>query len=88
MGKLEEIIDGKIDIKFIHQIYPKFKSKYCMNEDFYCNAQLDQLLYEYLNEPEEGIIEHRDTNSNFDKFLALGCFVGFEMLPIDEGIVN
>ena len=43
---------GKINIEFIYQIYPKFKSKYCMNEDFYCNAQLDQLLYEYLNEPE------------------------------------
>lgn len=86
--KLEEIIDGKIDMEFIHQIFPKFKSKYCANEDFNCDIQLDQLLYEHLNEPEEGIIEHRDTNSNFDKFLALGCFVGFEMLPIDEGIVN
>jgi hypothetical protein len=101
--KLEEIIDGKINIEFIYQIYPKFKSKYCMNEDFYCNAQLDQLLYEYLNEPESGyedevtnyrevnkkeIIGHRDTNSNFDKFLALGCFVGFEMLPTDEDAIS
>lgn len=101
--KLEEIIDGKINIEFIYQIYPKFKSKYCMNEDFDCNAQLDQLLYEYFNKPESGyedetidyrevnkkeIIGHRDENSNFDKFLALGCFVGFEMLPIDEGIAN
>ncbi len=101
--KLEEIIDGKIDIKFIHQIYPKFKSKYCVNEDFDCNTQLDKLLYEYLNEPESGyedevtdyrevnkteIIGHRDKNVDFDKFLALGCFVGFEMLPIDEGAIS